>query len=274
MPTNCTFDPHSLWAASSNGISSLHGTHQVAQKFTSTGVPLYFERLTSPLPSWRLGRVKLGASSPAPAVLPAFFPPLVSSTAATTAPTRTTTTTATIVRLDTRASLDVDRSLHVRVHVAVEVELPGCGRRELVVLLRGSTDRVLLVERVAAAFVGRDVDVVRDRVLVVEVDDDRAVGLEVQGLLLEVDVLRREAGGEASGASTGLGRRRRLLRLGLGLAGLPSGRRRRRRLTRLTAAGARHAQGAGHVRVHVAVVVVRAGLGRRELVTRGDRTGQ
>src|SRR5437763_5742773 len=99
MPTNCTFDPHCLWAASSNGISSLHGTHQVAQKFTSTGVPLYDARLIEPLPSCRLGSVKPGAASPPPA-LPAFFPPLVSSTAAITAPTRTTTTTATIVRLD------------------------------------------------------------------------------------------------------------------------------------------------------------------------------
>src|SRR5437764_11564325 len=153
MPMNCTFDPHFLWAASSNGISSLHGTHHVAQKFTSTGVPLYDARLTEPLPSWRLESVKSGAASP-PAALPVFFPPLVSSTAATTAPTRTTTTTATIVRLDTRDSLDVDRALHVRVDIAVVVELPGRGGRELVVLLCRPVGRILFVEGVAPAFVG------------------------------------------------------------------------------------------------------------------------
>src|SRR5205807_3544170 len=128
------------------------------------------------LPSWRLASVKLGAASPS-AARPAFFPALVSRTAATTAPTRTTTTTATIVRLDTRDSLDVDRSLHVRMDVAVEVELPGRRRRELVVRLRGPRGRVLLVQRVVPALVGGDVDVVGDGVLVVEVDDDRAVGL-------------------------------------------------------------------------------------------------
>src|SRR4051794_32878517 len=159
MPTNCTFDPQRVWAASSIGISCTHGVHHVAQKFTRTGVPLYFERLTGSLPSWRLASVKLGAAAPS-AARPAFFPPLVSRMAATTAPTRTTTTTATIVRLETRDSLDVDRSLHVRMDVAVEVELPGRGRRELVVRLRGTRDRVLLVERVAPAFVRGDVHVV------------------------------------------------------------------------------------------------------------------
>src|SRR5581483_8425331 len=141
-----------------------------------------------PLPSCRLGRLKSGASRPARVAL-VDVPPLVNSTAATTAPTRTTTTTATIVLPDTRVrvSLDVDRALHVRVDVAVVVELPGPRRRELVVQFGRARHRVLLVKRVVAARVGRDVDVVGDGVLVVEVDDRRAVRLQVQRLLLEVD---------------------------------------------------------------------------------------
>src|SRR5205085_7325197 len=185
MPMNCTFDPHFLWAASSSGISSLHGTNQVAQKFTSTGVPLYEAKLIELLPFWRLGRVKLGAASP-PAFTVVRPPPLVSSTAATTAATKTTTTATTAVLPDTRvrASLDVDRSCHVRVDIAVVVELLGSRCRELVVLLGGPADRILLVERVVAAGICGDVDVVGNAgVLVVEMDHDRAAGLEVQRLL-------------------------------------------------------------------------------------------
>src|SRR5207248_9487583 len=154
------------------------------------------------LPSWRLGSVKLGAAWPEPTALPAFFPPLVNSTAATTAPTKTTTTTATTVLPDlrVRASLDVDRALHVRMDVAVVVELPRRRRRELVVLFGRPGERVLLVERVAAPRVGGDVHVVGDGVLVVEVDDDGAVGLQVQRLLLEVDVLSHEVGARAVAA--------------------------------------------------------------------------
>src|SRR5713101_2529790 len=48
------------WNSISQGISTLQGPHQVAQKFTSTTLPLYCSRLTSaPLRSFN---VKLGAA--------------------------------------------------------------------------------------------------------------------------------------------------------------------------------------------------------------------
>src|SRR5690348_12160779 len=45
----------------SEGSSSRQGGHQVAQKFSSTTLPLYWERSTI-LPSWR-GSLKSGASA-------------------------------------------------------------------------------------------------------------------------------------------------------------------------------------------------------------------
>src|SRR5438270_7271359 len=134
MPMNCTFEPNCLCAASNIGISCTHGVHHVAQKFTSTGVPLEDCRLIGALPSSRLGRLNEGAACPPPPALPPVWPPpLVNNTAANTAPTRTTTTPATTVLPDTLVSRDVDRALHVRVHVTHEVELPGPRSREPVV---------------------------------------------------------------------------------------------------------------------------------------------
>ena len=40
MPTNITFRPSGVWLARwKSGISSTHGPHQVAQKFTTMGWP-------------------------------------------------------------------------------------------------------------------------------------------------------------------------------------------------------------------------------------------